>query len=97
MKNHQIHGVGAALVDIEVVVSDGFLEQNQIERGVKTPVDEPQSGVRRHFPLPMVRLSRLFSMGSQRTLSPVCVPRLLIPMRWARVRRRLYVCADCAA
>ena len=40
MKKYQIYGVGAALVDTEVVVSDEFLKQNQIEKGVMTLVDE---------------------------------------------------------
>ena len=42
MKKYQIYGVGAALVDTEVVVSDEFLKQNQIEKGVMTLVDEPR-------------------------------------------------------
>jgi len=36
MKKYQIYGIGAALVDTEVVVSDEFLKQNQIEKGVIT-------------------------------------------------------------
>ena len=42
MKKYQIYGIGAALVDTEVVVSDEFLKQNQIEKGVMTHVDEPR-------------------------------------------------------
>ena len=42
MAKYQIYGIGAALVDTEVVVSDEFLEQNQIEKGVMTLVDEPR-------------------------------------------------------
>ena len=42
MKKYQIYGIGAALVDTEVVVSDEFLKQNQIEKGVMTLVDEPR-------------------------------------------------------
>jgi hypothetical protein len=38
MAKYQIYGIGAALVDTEVVVSDEFLEQNQIEKGVMTLV-----------------------------------------------------------
>jgi hypothetical protein len=38
MKKYQIYGTGAALVDTEVVVSDEFLKQNQIEKGVMTLV-----------------------------------------------------------
>ena len=40
MKKYQIYGIGAALVDTEVVVSDGFLKLNAIEKGVMTLVDE---------------------------------------------------------
>lgn len=36
----QTYGIGAALVDTEVVASDEFLEQSQIEKGVMTLVDE---------------------------------------------------------
>lgn len=42
MKKYQIYGIGAALVDTEVVVSDEFLKQNQIEKDVMTLVDEPR-------------------------------------------------------
>ena len=42
MKKYQIYGVGAALVDTEVVVSDEFLKLNAIEKGVMTLVDEPR-------------------------------------------------------
>jgi sugar/nucleoside kinase (ribokinase family) len=42
MKKYQIYGVGAALVDTEVVVSDEFLQNNGIEKGVMTLVDEPR-------------------------------------------------------
>ena len=38
MAKYQIYCVGAALVDTEVVVSDEFLEQNSIEKGVMTLV-----------------------------------------------------------
>ena len=40
MAKYQIYGIGAALVDTEVVVSDEFLKQNQIEKGVMTLVSE---------------------------------------------------------
>jgi hypothetical protein len=40
MKKYQIYGIGAALVDTEVVVSDEFLKLNAIEKGVMTLVDE---------------------------------------------------------
>jgi sugar/nucleoside kinase (ribokinase family) len=42
MKKYQIYGIGAALVDTEVVVSDAFLQKNGIEKGVMTLVDEPR-------------------------------------------------------
>jgi len=40
MKKYQIYGVGAALVDIEVLVTDEFLSTNKIDKGVMTLVDE---------------------------------------------------------
>jgi hypothetical protein len=40
MKNHQIYGIGAALVGTEVVVSDEFLQNYGIEKGVITLVEE---------------------------------------------------------
>jgi len=42
MKKYQIYGIGAALVDTEVVVSDEFVQKNGIEKGVMTLVDEPR-------------------------------------------------------
>ena len=42
MKKYQIYGIGAALVDTEVVVSDEFLQNNGIEKGIMTLVDEPR-------------------------------------------------------
>lgn len=39
MAKYQIYGIGAALVDTEVVVSDEFLENNGIKKGVMTLVD----------------------------------------------------------
>ena len=39
-KKYQIYGIGAALVDIEVVLLDAFLQNNGTEKGVVTPVDE---------------------------------------------------------
>ena len=42
MKKYHIYGIGAALVDTEVVVSDAFLQTNGIEKGVMTLVDEPR-------------------------------------------------------
>ena len=39
-KKYQIYGIDAALVDIEVVLSDAFLQNNGIEKSVVTPVDE---------------------------------------------------------
>ena len=46
MKKYQIYGVGAALVDTEVVVSDEFLQKNGIEKGVMTLVDESRNEYR---------------------------------------------------
>ena len=40
MKKYQIYGVGAALVDTEVVVTDGFLSTHKIDKGIMTLVDE---------------------------------------------------------
>jgi sugar/nucleoside kinase (ribokinase family) len=39
-KKYQIYGIGAALVDTEVVVTDEFLSANKIDKGVMTLVDE---------------------------------------------------------
>ena len=36
MKKYQIYGVGAALVDTEVVVTDEFLSTYKIDKGVMT-------------------------------------------------------------
>jgi len=40
MKKYDIYGIGAALVDTEVEVSDAFLAGAQIDKGVMTLVDE---------------------------------------------------------
>jgi len=40
MKKYQIYGVGAALVDTEVVVTNQFLSTHKIDKGVMTLVDE---------------------------------------------------------
>tara|TARA_B110001469_G_scaffold116126_1_gene121106 strand:+ start:150 stop:1145 length:996 start_codon:yes stop_codon:yes gene_type:complete len=40
MKKYQIYGIGAALVDTEVVVTDAFLSTNKIDKGLMTLVDE---------------------------------------------------------
>ena len=40
MKKYQIYGVGAALVDTEVVVTDEFLSIHKIDKGIMTLVDE---------------------------------------------------------
>ena len=40
MKKYQIYGVGAALVDTEVVVTNEFLSTHKIDKGVMTLVDE---------------------------------------------------------
>ena len=40
MKKYDIYGIGAALVDTEVEVSDDFLSKASIDKGVMTLVDE---------------------------------------------------------
>jgi sugar/nucleoside kinase (ribokinase family) len=40
MKRYQIYGIGAALVDTEVVVTDAFLSANKIDKSLMTLVDE---------------------------------------------------------
>jgi len=40
LKKYQIYGIGAALVDTEVVVSDEFLAEASIDKGVMTLVDQ---------------------------------------------------------
>ena len=40
MATYNIYGIGAALVDTEVEVSDTFLASAQIDKGVMTLVDE---------------------------------------------------------
>ena len=42
MARYNIYGIGAALVDTEVEVSDAFLASAQIDKGVMTLVDEPR-------------------------------------------------------
>ena len=39
-KKYQIYGIGAALVDTEVVVTDAFLSENKIDKSLMTLVDE---------------------------------------------------------
>jgi sugar/nucleoside kinase (ribokinase family) len=39
-KKYQIYGIGAALVDTEVVVTDAFLSTNKIDKSLMTIVDE---------------------------------------------------------
>jgi len=39
-KKYQIYGIGAALVDTEVVVTDAFLSAHKIDKGLMTLVDE---------------------------------------------------------
>ena len=39
-KKYQIYGIGAALVDTEVVVTDAFLSANKIDKSLMTLVDE---------------------------------------------------------
>ena len=40
MKKYGIYGIGAAIVDTEVIVSDSFLSENDIGKGLMTLVDE---------------------------------------------------------
>jgi len=40
MRKYDIYGIGAALVDTEIEVSDGFLSRANIDKGVMTLVDE---------------------------------------------------------
>jgi len=40
MKKFDVYGIGAAIVDIEVVVSNQFLSENKVEKGIMTLVDE---------------------------------------------------------
>ena len=40
MKKYDVYGIGAALVDTEVEVSDAFLANAIIDKGVMTLVDE---------------------------------------------------------
>jgi sugar/nucleoside kinase (ribokinase family) len=40
MKKYQIYGIGAALVDTEVVVTNEFLSTHKIDKGIMTLVDE---------------------------------------------------------
>ena len=40
MQKYDIYGIGAAIVDIEVVVSNKFLSENKVEKGIMTLVDE---------------------------------------------------------
>jgi len=39
MKKYNIYGMGAAIVDTEVVVSDSFIKDNDIGKGLMTLVD----------------------------------------------------------
>ena len=40
MKKYDIYGIGAAILDIEVVVTDDFLRKNKVKKGIMTLVDE---------------------------------------------------------
>ncbi len=42
MKKYDVYGLGNALVDMEFEVHDAFLQQNNIDKGVMTLVDEKQ-------------------------------------------------------
>ena len=40
MKKYDIYGIGAAIVDIEVIVTEHFLSKNKVEKGIMTLVNE---------------------------------------------------------
>ena len=40
MKKYDIYGIGAAIVDTEVIVTDSFLKKNEIDKGLMTLVEE---------------------------------------------------------
>jgi len=40
MKKYDIFGIGAALVDTEIVVTDAFLAEHSVGKGLMTLVDE---------------------------------------------------------
>ena len=44
MKKYDIYGIGAAIVDTEVIVSEDFLKKNEIDKGLMTLVDEERQG-----------------------------------------------------
>lgn len=44
MQNYHVYGLGAALVDTEIEVTDHFLEHAKIEKGLMTLVDEQRQG-----------------------------------------------------
>ena len=39
MKKYNIYGIGAAIVDTEVVVTESFIKENEIGKGLMTLVD----------------------------------------------------------
>ena len=39
MKKYNIYGMGAAIVDTEVIVNDSFIKENDIGKGLMTLVD----------------------------------------------------------
>ena len=45
MKKYDVYGIGAAIVDTEVIVSDSFLNDNEIGKGLMTLVDEKRQEV----------------------------------------------------
>ena len=44
MKKYHVYGIGAAIVDTEVIVSETFLKKNEIDKGLMTLVDEERQG-----------------------------------------------------
>lgn len=45
MKKYDVYGIGNALVDMEFQVEDSFIEENQIDKGLMTLVDEDRQNV----------------------------------------------------
>jgi hypothetical protein len=45
MKKYDIYGIGAAIVDTEVIVNDSFLKDNEIGKGLMTLVDEERQNI----------------------------------------------------
>ena len=69
MSNYDIYGIGAALVDIEVEVSDDFLKNHQIEKGQMTLVSpENQQAVLGSIETRQVKTSRASGGSAANTI-----------------------------